>query len=64
MFNVAIMTLDFNKSDIAWYLDLGAFKHATGGHNKLHNIEETKDIHNIRSIAGHMHVVQGKGKKQ
>ncbi len=57
MFNVAIMTMGFNNSNIDWYLDLGAFKHVTGDHNKLHNIEETKDIHNIWSIAGHMHVV-------
>jgi hypothetical protein len=47
MFNVAIMTMDFNNFDIAWYLDLGAFKHVIGDRNKLHNIKETKDIPNI-----------------
>jgi hypothetical protein len=47
MFNVTVMTMDFNNYDIAWYLDLGAFKHVTRDCNKLHNIEETKDIPNI-----------------
>jgi hypothetical protein len=51
-----------NKSDIDWYLDSGAFKHVTGDRNKFHNIEETKEILNIQSAAGRMHVVQGKGK--
>jgi len=63
MFNVVVMTVDFNKSNIAWYLDSGAFKHVTRDCNKLYNIKETKDIPNIQSATCHMHVVQGKGKK-
>jgi len=47
MFNVTVMTMDFNNSNIVWYFDLGAFKHVTKDCNKLHNIEEIKDIPNI-----------------
>jgi hypothetical protein len=46
MFDVVAMSMDFNKFDTTWYFDLGAYKDVTIDCNKLHNIEETKDIPN------------------